>query len=206
MRDIFLLKIIPCLGVPPQLFALFFKKPIPPNQLKNSFFLFFLNFIGRLCRIFHYFAIYSHLKHLTAIPPQTRVTSSMITIGSPACSNGSTRNVAFMSWMPWIIGKTPTNLCTNSGMTSNGSVAPEKISMGKYNIRYFINHSKPPVFLSSPYVSTKIISPISALLNYKTKKSDSLYLLSNFIIILQPRNYILWGSPLQEALWVKENP
>lgn len=41
------------------------------------------------------------------------------------------KNVFFIIVSPCVSGKTPTILCMAFGMTSNGSVVPEKINIGK---------------------------------------------------------------------------
>ena len=75
------------------------------------------------------------MKHLIEIPKQIRVTALITVIGSNAFSSGIPRNVAFINCIPCANGRTPIIFCIITGITSKGSVAPEKISMGKYRIQ-----------------------------------------------------------------------
>ena len=56
-------------------------------------------------------------------------------IGNMELSSVTPRNIAFISWIPWVRGNTLIIFCMISGMTSKGNVAPEKMSMGKYRIQ-----------------------------------------------------------------------
>ena len=49
--------------------------------------------------------------------------------------SGVPKKVDFISWMPCVIGKNCTTVCIPFGITSKGRVAPENMSIGKYNIQ-----------------------------------------------------------------------
>ena len=55
------------------------------------------------------------------------------TTGIQICSTNCPKEVAFISWIPWVSGNRETIFCITPGMTSKGSVAPENISIGKYS-------------------------------------------------------------------------
>ena len=63
------------------------------------------------------------------------VTITITTIGNQVFGVGKPRKVDFISWIPCVIGKTLTIFCITAGITSKGSVAPEKINIGKYKIQ-----------------------------------------------------------------------
>ena len=63
---------------------------------------------------------------------QTTVTAAKTVTGSNTFRTGKPRNADFISIMPCVSGKKLTIFCIKPGITSNGSVAPEKISIGKY--------------------------------------------------------------------------
>lgn len=83
----------------------------------------------------HGIAAYSHLKNLTAIPAQMMVMAVIVTTGNQTCSTGRPRKADFISWIPCVIGKIRTIFCIAAGITSKGSVAPEKINIGKYKMQ-----------------------------------------------------------------------
>lgn len=78
---------------------------------------------------------YSHLKNLTAIPVQITVTATITTTGNHTFSISKPRKVDFISWIPCVNGKMLTIFCMAVGIISKGSVAPEKINIGKYKIQ-----------------------------------------------------------------------
>ena len=84
------------------------------------------------------------------------VTALRTVTGSSAFSIGNPRNAAFMSWIPSVSGKRQTSFCIAAGITSKGSVVPEKISMGKYKIQAVTLALF--VFLASPPTSKPILS------------------------------------------------
>lgn len=63
------------------------------------------------------------------------VTAAITTIGNQAFSIGKPRKADFINRIPCVIGKTHTIFCITAGITSKGSVAPEKINIGKYRIQ-----------------------------------------------------------------------
>ena len=99
---------------------------------------------------------YSHLKHLTAIPKQIIIMVPITAMGKRTFSVGNPRNVAFINCMPCVNGKIPIIFCIATGITSNGSVAPEKISMGKYK-RHEITLAL-FIFLATPPTSKPILN------------------------------------------------
>ena len=66
-----------------------------------------------------------------ASPLQTTVAPTIIQTGSRTFPVPVPRNACFIIVMPCISGKNPTIFCITGGMTSMGSVVPEKISIGK---------------------------------------------------------------------------
>ena len=91
--------------------------------------------VSRSVTLWRSLFLYSHLKHLTATPKQRIVTPSITRTDSHILWNGVPKKVAFISWMPCVMGKNCTIFCIVFGITSNGKVAPEKISIGKYKIQ-----------------------------------------------------------------------
>ena len=81
---------------------------------------------------YHVKFFYSHLKKRTASPEQTTVTPAITATGSKTFSPVSPRKVFFISAIPCVKGKKLTHFCITFGITSTGSVVPEKISIGKY--------------------------------------------------------------------------
>ena len=79
--------------------------------------------------------IYSHLKHFTEIPKHINMTAPITTTDSRTFSVGNPRNVTFINWIPCVIGKILIIFCIATGITSNGSVVPEKIRIGKHKIQ-----------------------------------------------------------------------
>ena len=75
--------------------------------------------------------VYSQRKKRTARIVQIAVTASMTQIGDRTLPVPIPKNVCFISVMPCVSGKKLTILCIMGGMTSTGSVVPEKISIGK---------------------------------------------------------------------------
>ena len=98
----------------------------------NYCFSFDMNKLKGICECSLLVMLYSHLKHFMEIPKQIRVTAPITTTGIRAFSIGNPRNAAFINWIPCVIGKTLMIFCMETGITSKGSVVPEKISMGKY--------------------------------------------------------------------------
>ena|SRR5699024_10010661 len=78
--------------------------------------------------------LYSHLKNLTAIPPQIIIRVTMTTRGSHATSIGKPSEAALSNLIPCVSGRISAILCNAVGITSYGSVAPEKINIGKYKM------------------------------------------------------------------------
>ena len=76
---------------------------------------------------------HSHLKHFTATPVHKMVTVPMTAAGIHIDSVCIPREAAFISCIPCVSGKKATILCIISGITSKGSLVPEKNSMGKYS-------------------------------------------------------------------------
>ena len=76
-------------------------------------------------------ARYSQRKNRMASPLQTTVTPTITQTGSRTVPVPIPRNACFIIVMPCVSGKKPTIFCIAFGMTSTGSVVPEKISMGK---------------------------------------------------------------------------
>lgn len=77
---------------------------------------------------------YSHLKKRIATPEQITVTPSITRTGRIGLGIESPKNVAFISSIPCVNGKSRTTLCMAFGITSIGSVVPENTSMGKYRM------------------------------------------------------------------------
>lgn len=61
---------------------------------------------------------------------QITVTATIAAIGNHTFSVGKPRKADFINIIPCAIGKIPTIFCITVGITSNGSVAPEK-NIGK---------------------------------------------------------------------------
>lgn len=74
---------------------------------------------------------YSHRKKQTARIVQSAVTPTITQIGNRILSVLIPKNVFFIIVSPCVSGKTLTIFCIAIGMTSMGSVVPEKTSMGK---------------------------------------------------------------------------
>ena len=75
--------------------------------------------------------LHSQWKKRTARTVQSAVTPNMTPIGSKTLPALMPKNVFFIIAIPCVSGKTRTIFCVAVGMTSIGSVVPEKISMGK---------------------------------------------------------------------------
>ena len=55
------------------------------------------------------------------------------TTGNRILSTSNPKEAAFISFIPCVRGKMFANFCNIAGITSYGNVAPENISIGKYN-------------------------------------------------------------------------
>lgn len=129
---------------------------------------------------------YSHLKNLTAITVQIIATAAMTAMGNHMFPSFRPRKADFISLMPCVRGKTLTIFCIAAGMTSKGRVAPEKISIGKYNmhaitlalLEFF---ATPPTII--PMLSVEII--VSSQLPVNAAKEP---------VILTPQKSIAAGS------------
>ena len=75
--------------------------------------------------------LHSQRKKRTARTVQSAVTPNMTPIGSKALPVLMPKNVFFIMEIPCVSGKTLTVFCIAFGITSIGSVVPEKTSMGK---------------------------------------------------------------------------
>lgn len=75
--------------------------------------------------------LHSQRKKRTARTVQSAVTPNMTLIGSKTLPALMPKNVFFIIAIPCVSGKTRTIFYVAVGMTSIGSVVPEKISMGK---------------------------------------------------------------------------
>ena len=96
-----------------------------------------------------------------AMPPQTTVTTAMIAIGNQTDSNGRPNEVAFSNLIPCVKGKTSAIFCNADGITSQGKVAPEKMSIGKYRrlaatLAVFVSGATPPTI--SPMLNIENIT------------------------------------------------
>ena len=108
---------------------------------------------------------HSHLKHFTATPVHKMVTVPMTAAGiqtDPVCIP---REAAFISCIPCVSGKRETIFCTVSGITSKGSVAPEKTSIGKYSrqamtLAIFSFFAIPPTIIPMLNVETRVRSQL----------------------------------------------
>lgn len=76
---------------------------------------------------------YSHLKHLIATAEQIAVIINIITIGIIIFSTDCPKIADFSIFIPCVSGNTSTMFFIIFGITSYGIVAPENISIGKYN-------------------------------------------------------------------------
>ena len=76
---------------------------------------------------------YSHLKNLIATNEQTKAIATIAKIGSRTLSRGKPSIADFSILIPCVNGKMSMAFCIVVGITSYGSVAPEKMSIGKYN-------------------------------------------------------------------------
>lgn len=76
---------------------------------------------------------YSHLKNLIATNEQISAIATITQIGNRILSIGNPKVADFNILIPCVNGKKSTIFCIVFGITSYGSVAPEKISIGKYN-------------------------------------------------------------------------
>lgn len=76
---------------------------------------------------------YSHLKNFTLIILQITAINSIMITAPVTLSIGSPSAAFFSIFIPCVNGRTSTILCIAPGITSYGRVAPEKISIGKYN-------------------------------------------------------------------------
>lgn len=75
--------------------------------------------------------LHSQRKKRTARIAQSAATPSITPIGSRTFPVLIPKNVFFIIVIPCVSGKKLTIFCIAAGMTSRGSVVPEKISMGK---------------------------------------------------------------------------
>ena len=103
---------------------------------------------------------HSHLKHFTATPVHKMVTVPMTAAGIQTASVCIPREAAFISCIPCVSGKRATIFCMVSGITSKGSVAPEKTSMGKYSrqamtLAIFSFFAIPPTIIPMLKVETR---------------------------------------------------
>ena len=76
-------------------------------------------------------SVYSHRKKRTERAVQSAVTPNITQIGNSIPSAPMPRNAFFIIVSPCVSGKKPTTFCIAFGITSMGSVVPEKTSMGK---------------------------------------------------------------------------
>ena len=74
---------------------------------------------------------YSHRKKRTARMVQSAATPIITQSGNRMLPVLTPKNVFFIIVSPCVSGKTLTIFCIAFGITSIGSVVPEKISMGK---------------------------------------------------------------------------
>ena len=106
------------------------KIPVCPAMHSHKFF--FLVHPDYIDRFNHKkFKFYSHRKKRTARMVQSAATPSITQIGNRMLPVLTPKNVVFIIVSPCVSGKTLTIFCIAFGMTSIGSVVPEKISMGK---------------------------------------------------------------------------
>ena len=112
---------------------------------------------------------YSHLKHFTAIPMQTMVTTTITNTGCHRFPAGSPSEADFISCIPCVRGNNLTIFCSIPGITSSGTVAPENISIGKYRtlaitLAIFVSFAIPPTIIPILKVETNVRSqlPINA--------------------------------------------
>lgn len=75
--------------------------------------------------------VYSQRKNRTARIVQSAATPTITQIGNKSFPVLIPKNVFFIIVSPCVSGNTLTIFCIAVGMTSIGSVVPEKISMGK---------------------------------------------------------------------------
>ena len=83
---------------------------------------------------------------------QITASAAITIIGTKTLSTGSPKEAALSSFIPWVKGSTSATFWSAGGMTSYGNVAPEKISMGKYNIlaiipAIFVFGATPPTII-----------------------------------------------------------
>ena len=75
--------------------------------------------------------LHSQRKKQTARIVQSAVTPNMTPIGSKTLPALIPKNVFFIIVSPCVSGKMLTIFCIAAGITSIGSVVPEKVSIGK---------------------------------------------------------------------------
>ena len=112
------------------------------------------------------------------------VTDDITTIGSHIFAAGKPRNVNFISQIPWVSGKTLTIFCIAVGITSKGSVAPEKINIGKYRtqaitLAFFEFFAMPPTII--PILKVDIIVRSQLPKNVLSEKVNSTVKLNSIV-------------------------
>lgn len=107
----------------------------------------------------------SHLKNFTAILVHITVTAAITATGIHPFFVVKPRKADFISSMPCVSGKTLTIFCIAGGITSKGSVVPEKISIGKYKtqaitLALFEFFATPPTIIPILNVDTIVKSQL----------------------------------------------
>ena len=140
------------------------KIPVCPAMHSHKFF--FLVHPDYIDRFNHKkFKFYSQLKKRIARMVQSAVTHTITQSGSRMLPVPIPKNVFFIIVSPCVSGKTLTIFCIAFGITSIGSVVPEKTSMGKYRIEAMtlaclVFFATPPASIPTDRVEIMVIAQL----------------------------------------------
>ncbi len=140
------------------------KIPVCPAMHSHKFF--FLVHPDYIDRFNHKkFKFYSQRKKRIARMVQSAVTPTITQSGSRMLPVPIPKNVFFIIVSPCVSGKTLTIFCIAFGITSIGSVVPEKTSMGKYRIEAMtlaclVFFATPPASIPTDRVEIMVIAQL----------------------------------------------